>query len=325
MWIRVLVWILGMGAGMTGAVESADALTQRGVGTVMAVRGDVAVSHTPDLVAGAGRPASESLKFRDDVFFRDVIDTQRDSGAKLLLKGRAVFTVRELSRVELVEGVMPADSGRTRSIVHVLAGAVRALVQRDVLPHNELEIHTPNAASAIRGTELIVEVYHPGTPVPPLPSLGNARPGGLGTPAAEIVSRFYVRKGLIEAEGLFAAGGQGIERVGNQPPRLFQFAPNDFDNMLASFAVPSNHPRLDGNLLSRFPVVPNGHGQPGPSVPPTVQREVGIGLSSDLAPPAKTSVAPSGPAPSAKVMPSDVFPSRILVPDSRFVRSGPLK
>ena len=325
MWIRGLVWILAMAAGTTGAAQSASALTQRGVGAVMAVRGDVSVSRAFPLAAEAGRPVREALRFRDDVFFRDVIDTERDSGAKLLLRGRSVFTVRELSRVELVEGVVPAEAGRTRSIVHVLDGAVRALVQRDVLPHHELEIHTPNAASAIRGTELIVEVFQPGTPVPPLASLGDERPGGVGTPATEIVSRFYVRKGLIEAEGLFAAGGQGIEKVGSQPARLFQFGPIYFDSMLAGFAVPPLQPRLDGNLLSRFPVAPNGHGQPGPSVPPTVQREVGIGLSSDLAPPAKSSAAPSGPAPSAKVMPSDVFPSRILVPDSRFMRSGPLK
>lgn len=318
-----LAWILGLVAGMTGIIESAHALTQRGVGTVMAVRGEASVSHLPEVAAGAGRPARESLKFQDDVFFRDVIDTQRHGGAKLLLKGRAVFTVRELTRVELVEGVVPADSGRTRSIVHVLAGAVRALVQRDVLPHNELEIHTPNATSAIRGTELIAEVFHPGTPVPPLPFAGSRQPGGPGTPAADVVSRFYVRKGLIEVEGLFAAAGQGIEKVGNQPPRLFQFAATYFEDMVITFAVPQNPPHLGGNILSRSPVVPNG--QAAPSVQPMVQPEVGNGVPSDNVPPSKSSVGPSKPAPSAKMIPSDVFPSRFLAPDGRSLRFGIFK
>lgn len=316
-------WILGLVAGMAGTVGTAHALTQRGVGTVTAVRGDVAVSRTPALAAQAGRLAREALKFRDDVFFRDLIDTERDSGTKLLLKGRAVFTVRELSRVELREGVVPEDSGRNRSIVHLLWGAVRAQVQRDVLPQNELEIHTANAASAIRGTELIAEVFHPGTPVPPLPSAGNPRAGGPAVPAAVVVSRFHVRKGLIEVEGLFAGAGQGIEKVGNQPPRLFQIAAEGFEEKLLAFAVPTVHPRIDGIVLFRPPVGQNA--ATSPPVSPAARPEVGAGLPSDGVPPSKPSGAATTPAPFIRTMPSGVFSSRFFLPDSRLTGTGPLR
>lgn len=314
--------ILGIVAAVTGFVGTghAHALSQKGVGAVIGVRGEVSVSHT---AAGSGRPAREALRFRDDVFFRDVIDTQRDSGAKLLLKGRAVFTVRELSRVELREGTVPPDSGRTRSIVQVLAGAARALVQRDLLPHNEIEIHTPNAVSAIRGTELITEVFLPGQPVPPLPSVdgdGRPQPGGA---MADVVSRYFVRKGLIEVEWILASGGQGIEKVGNRPPRLFAFVETTFEAMAARFAVPSNAPSVMGTGFSGIPAVaPNALAVPSgvPALP--------LGLSpvapTDGVSPSKVSVPSPRSVPPITSPPTDMGSSRIS-PDSRPFSSGPIK
>src|SRR3972149_4641797 len=95
-------------AVLLAGAPPAHAYTQKGVGVVTALRGEVAVIHAPAGPARESRPPQEPLRFRDDVFFQDVIDTQRESTAKLLLKGRATFTVRELSRVEFREGGGPA-------------------------------------------------------------------------------------------------------------------------------------------------------------------------------------------------------------------------
>ncbi len=152
----------GLLAGSAGPVE---AFTQKGVGMVTALRGTVNVAHTPAVAARERRAPQEPLKFRDDVFFLDTIRTEREATAKLLLRARSTFTIRELSQVQLREGPAPAP-GRTRSIVSMVSGALRALVQRELRAGDEFEIHTPNAISAVRGSDVATETYGPGQAPP---------------------------------------------------------------------------------------------------------------------------------------------------------------
>ena len=237
-----------------GLVEPAAAYTAKGVGVVSALRGEASVTHAPGVAARESRPAQEALRFRDDVFFQDVIDTQRESTAKVLLKGRATLTIRELSRVELREGVVPGDPSRTRSIMGLLAGAFRAIVQRDTRAQDEMEIHTPNAVAAVRGTDVVVEVYRDAAP-PPLPAAAleptiqpasfpvAQAPGGTGA-----TTRVFVREGELVMDGVRAAALQGLEKVGNLPPRLFQFTPDFIGRLVGRFAIaavqaPQGRPR----------------------------------------------------------------------------------
>ena len=272
-----------------GLVPPAHAFTQKGVGIVTALRGEAAVAHAPEVAARERRPAQEALKFREDVFFRDVIDTQRDSTAKLLLRGRSTFTIRELSRVELREGVVPADPTRTRSIVSLLTGAFRAIVQRDLRPQDELEIQTPNAISAVRGTDVVVEVYP--SAAPPLPPSASYEPAVLlaSLELAQIppipippglVSRFFVFVGLLEVEGLVAGPLQGIEKVGTLPPRLFRFLPDFVNVLVARFALsavarPQGAPQaqsvaaLTTQAVGEAAARPVGPGPAGPLAPRT--------------------------------------------------------
>ena len=62
----------------------------KGVGVVTALTGQ----------AGLKRPQAPetSLKLRDNLFVRDVVDTQKESLARILLMGKSTVTVRELSR-----------------------------------------------------------------------------------------------------------------------------------------------------------------------------------------------------------------------------------
>ncbi len=242
----------GTVALLASLVPPAHAYTQRGVGVVTALRGEAAVAHAADVAARERRPGQEPLKFRDDVFFRDTIDTQRESTAKLLLRGRATFTIRELSRVELREGVVPADPTRTRSIVSLLAGAFRAIVQRDLRPQDELEVQTSNAIAAIRGTDIVVEVYRGAAP--PLPPSAQLQPRlqpasfQQAQGVADIMTRIYVLVGLMEMEGLTAGPFQGIQKVGTNPPQLFRFLPDFVGTLLSPFGIPGVHGPLGADL-----------------------------------------------------------------------------
>ncbi len=229
-----------------GHVQTAGAYTSKGVGIVTALRGEVAVTHAPAVAAREDRPAQESLKFRDDVFFQDVIDTQRESTAKVLLRGRATVTIRELSRVELREGVVPGDPSRARSVLGLLAGAFRAIIQRDLRPQDELEVRTPNAVAAIRGTDLVVEVYQ-GTAPPPLPAAeleDTIHPVSfdLAQASAQPTTRIFVREGDVEVDGVRAGPLQGIQKVGNLAPQRFQFTPDFFGGLAGRFAVAAARP-----------------------------------------------------------------------------------
>ncbi len=224
--------------------RDAAAYTSKGVGVVTALRGTVDVTHAPDVVSREGLAARAALRFRGDVFFRDVIDTQRESSARLLLKGRAVFTVQELSRVELREGLVP-DPTRTRSILTLLAGGFRALIQRELRPGDEFEIHTPNAVAAVRGTDLVAETYAPGQLTPErLRQLQDlAPPGTLPPRPDEQVTLFWIRDAQGEIANPTAPGRPEVGLstdllvavIGARPP----------------IRIPGVVPDLIGAILSR--------------------------------------------------------------------------
>jgi hypothetical protein len=95
------------------------------------------------------------LKFRDTLFWRDVVEARKDGIARVLLAGKTTVTVRELSRLELREEVMPEGIRYTAELV---SGKVRASVARMLMrPGDQVEIRTKNAVASVRGTDFIVE------------------------------------------------------------------------------------------------------------------------------------------------------------------------
>lgn len=177
-----------------GAASAQQAPAGQGIGVVTAIQGQATVARQ------AG-PEPASLRFKDDVFFRDQITTKERSTVRLLLGGKGVLTVREQSQVTLDETVAP-DGGR-RSVLSVLAGKIGAAIARSLMgPGDEVEIRTPDAVAAVRGTVFIVEYIPPqksaesAKPVllassAPGPFLAQAQTGGLGT------SNFFVLSGQV--------------------------------------------------------------------------------------------------------------------------------
>jgi hypothetical protein len=126
-------------------------------GTVTALQGQATV-------ARATLPTPGQLRFQDDVFVRDRIETSERSVARVLLGGKAIVTIRELSVFTITE-----EPGR--AVVDLSKGKLALGVARKLLqPGESVEIRGPNVAAAVRGSYLTFAV------------------GTLGQPASSVVT-----------------------------------------------------------------------------------------------------------------------------------------
>jgi len=143
-WISLFIALAGMLAPL-----SAPAQTPGAVGIVTTLQGQATVVHVAST-------ASTPLKFKDSIFERDRINTAENSIVKVLMGGRAVVTVRELSVLTITE-----DLGRTT--INLESGKIAVSVAKQRMqPGEKLEVHTPNAVAAVRGTVFVVEVSRQG-------------------------------------------------------------------------------------------------------------------------------------------------------------------
>jgi len=157
---------------LLGALIPLPATAEPGaVGVVTTLQGTA-------LVQRAALSAPKPLLFKDDVFSRDRISTGERTLVRVLLGGKAVVTVRELSVLSISE-----QGGR--AVVALDSGAVTASVAHSRLaPGESIEIRTRNAVAAVRGTVLTVEA-------------GEAPAGAGGGPAVPL-SRIHVLSGNVE-------------------------------------------------------------------------------------------------------------------------------
>ena len=142
-----------MKTGISGALSAlAFALTlgvaipgwaQEKVGVVTTVIG-------PVTVARASLPP-EPLKFRDDVFLRDRVQTGENAITRILLGGKVIITAREHTALTITE--TPG-----LSTIHLTSGRIAVAVEKSRMkPGERVDIRTPNAVAGVRGTVLIVE------------------------------------------------------------------------------------------------------------------------------------------------------------------------
>ena len=129
------------------AVEKVLALIKEPVGIVTALRGKAQLTR---------EVARTPLRFRDDLILRDVVDTEERSLTRIMFGSASVLTVRELSRLEVREELLP--SGATRSIHDLSLGGVFINVGQKLLrPGDEVQIRTPNAIATVRGTIIFTQ------------------------------------------------------------------------------------------------------------------------------------------------------------------------
>ena len=103
-------------------------------------------------VARTALPEPAPLHFKDDVLLHDRITTGENSAVRVLLGGKATVTARERSVLTITE--IPGTA-----TVRLAAGRAAVAVTKDRMKPGEIvEIRTPNAVVAVRGTVVIAEV-----------------------------------------------------------------------------------------------------------------------------------------------------------------------
>jgi hypothetical protein len=122
------------------------ALAQGPVGVVTALQGTARLTRPT-------APAPVDLRFKDGLAIRDVVDTAERSLVRILFGGKSTVTVKELSRLEVREERLP--TGGTLSVHELSSGSILVNVARQLLrPGDEVQIRTPNAVAAVRGTTI---------------------------------------------------------------------------------------------------------------------------------------------------------------------------
>ena len=122
----------------------AAAPAQERIGVATTVVGPVSITRV------AASPTR--LKFKDELRLNDRIATGDKALARMLLGASAIVTIREHSVVTITE--TPA-----MSIIDVARGRVSVAVDKTQLrPDHVIEITTPHAVAATRGTILVAEV-----------------------------------------------------------------------------------------------------------------------------------------------------------------------
>jgi len=224
---RVITALLLTGAA--ALLLASSTLAQERVGVVTTIEGLATV-------ARVSLPEPRPLQFKDELFLRDRITTGERSLVRVLLGGKATVTARERSVLTITEvpGVATINLGAGRIAVAVAKGLMK--------PGEVIEIKTPNAVTAIRGTVVIAEV----SPVPD----GHR-------------STITILRGLVDVTKLDPAGTLtgpavkvgALERVtvvGSQPVPAPQKITREAASSLASdfSAVPKNAPAASTDALS---------------------------------------------------------------------------
>jgi hypothetical protein len=177
----------------------------RNVGVVTTLAGNATV-------ARAALPGPQPLRFKDNVFLRDRISTAERSIVRVLLGGKALVTVRELSALTITEDV-------GRSTIDLSSGKIAMGVLRQRMrPGEVIEIRTPNAIAAIRGTVLVVELI--------------PEPGG-SSGAPRYTTKVSVLHGLVEVSDPKNPGAppaqvgtlESWSRTGSDPSALVPMSP----------------------------------------------------------------------------------------------------
>jgi hypothetical protein len=140
---RVIAALLLTGAA--ALLLASSSFAQERVGVVTTIEGSATV-------ARVALPEPRPLRYKDDLFLRDRITTGERSLVRVLLGGKATVTARERSVLTITEvpGLATIHLGSGRAAIAVVKGLMK--------PGEVIEIRTPNAVTAIRGTVVIAEV-----------------------------------------------------------------------------------------------------------------------------------------------------------------------
>jgi len=233
----VLVLMLGvLTHPLIAAVVAAEPPTV--AGQVVAVAGPVTVTRA--------NVNPQPVKFRDDLYWRDVLDARKDGIARALLGGKTTVTVRELSRLELRQ---EATAEGVRYTAELVSGKVRTSVARMLMrPGEQVEVRTRNTVASVRGTDFIVETTERAVPARAFGLLGvRDLAQGIGESGARANETAVVTlSGVVEVWNRLGGTGR-VERVGayeavrvigRQDPMRFQPGTDALHGFLRGLTLP---------------------------------------------------------------------------------------
>ena len=195
---------------------SAWAQAQPEVGVVTTLQGEVTVSRSANTTA-------LPLKFKDSIFERDRINTAEKSIVRVLMGGKAIVTVRELSVLTITE-----DLGKTT--INLDSGKIAvAVVRKRMNPGDRLEIRTPNAVAAVRGTVFVVEVKRQGA------QLGGGNLGA-NTQVTTVSGTVETWSTANPANAVLVNAFQSIGITAGNLGKIGNLTRQEMDGLLADFA-----------------------------------------------------------------------------------------
>ena len=234
------VFLVLMVSVMTGTLFTgmAAAETSKAAGQVMAVAGPVTVARAD--------VTPHQLKFRDNLFWRDVVEARKNGIARVLLGGKATVTVRELTRLELRE---EKRAEGVRYVADLVSGRIRASVARMLMrPGDQVEVWTFNTVASVRGTDFIVETVERPVQAPAFGLLGVREVAhGVGDSAAASGETVVVTlSGLVDVSNPLAETGraarigayEAVRVSGRQDPIRFQVSANELRVLLKGLTPP---------------------------------------------------------------------------------------
>src|SRR5690348_17225626 len=100
--------------------SSVGTLANAAVGVVTTVRGEATVQHE-------AKPQTQSVRFKDELFWLDTFNTGPQSGLRLLVLDKSVITLKELSQLQLREENVTPGQPRKKNVVNLVSGAARTV------------------------------------------------------------------------------------------------------------------------------------------------------------------------------------------------------
>ena len=285
------------------------AQTRAGVVTNLEGSATAARSRAPEPVA---------LKFKDDVLLNDRIVTGDRSIVRMLLGGKAVVTVRERSAFTITE--VPG-----KSTINLDSGKIAVAVAKDRMnPGELLEVKTPNAIAAVRGTVFIIEVVR---------ATAQATPGPAGVTTnvfgfSDTVDLNYFLSGRTLAVGpnTFASGtGSQLPSFGTMTPSQAQSATSGLHVKGQSVGEGQNAAK-DNVLGTTLATFGQGGGLPQPLAVTSLVSQNRTLLPTPTAPILPAGVTSGGdvislpappvvlPPPPVVLPPPDVLPPPVVLP-----------
>ena len=118
------------------------------VGLVTGIQGEATVQR--DLA-----PEPHKLHFKDNLFWQDVLNTGTKSSLRLFVLQKSVINMMEHSQLALREVAPTPAQPKKKSIVNLISGSARVVVEKEALKDNDYEIRTSRTVAAIRGSDVI--------------------------------------------------------------------------------------------------------------------------------------------------------------------------